>query len=270
MRRQRSKGVIFFEEKKLPGLRRIGRHSKSDKSGRLKYLLPKYLRESQILTLDTNFADPISSFEVVKETLNEFTSWNKTLRMYVLKSEYGALKSLYEVAREGGLITHNLILKELEDKRKLLGQETSSLECKLLNNLGIEACEEIGYVQDINNLYGNIVSKLRSKTQDFDSEIDLSETYARNVKRSARRMGLNFGYTIQNRVKSISTPDVALFDLSRRTQATILSADGDLCYLSALTRSKVPICDCIEDVRFNLDGSGERFQSIFGRFELMG
>lgn len=264
------RGKIFFEQpSNLPSLERIRKHNAGVNTGRLKYLLPDCLRHTPYLTLDTNFADPLNTLQVVSDLLNTTNSGNGTLRSYALKSMYGEIKTLETLASESVLVTQGLVLNELRRKQTLLGRKSQTLACDLVNFQGgvTGIGDELGYVQEINELYGRLIANLSRNRDRFTQFDQRSADFATTVFSKIREGELTpLEYRTKFRRKKISLADLALFDFSRRLNSTLLSTDGDMPYLSARIRIKIPICDCTEELRDDL--SQERVQVMFGRYVL--
>lgn len=258
-------GVIRFRESPLPELRRLAQASTLDEGGKLKYVLPSFLQTTPYLLLDTNFVDPLRIFDIVKRSLEVDSQNSSAIRNYSLRTSYGELKALSRVALDGQVMTHSSILKELEGKRRLLGRRKQSLECDLLNNLGMDGYEEIGYVQEIDNLFGKMISSIRKNSKEIAEQDYEAGNFARRMKQKVRSKKLLFEYISQRGTrKTVSHSDLSLFWLSTLlTPSTILSTDSDMEYLASLSKRPTLICDCVS---WQFDSN---LQGLFGRYRVV-
>ena len=245
---------------------------------RLKDILPFMARDS-VLVLDTNFASPLRSIDLIKILLEQNKSdLAKNVAKYLAHSSYGEMKTIFELAKKGRVISPPYIVREIRRRNEIID--------------AIVRKDRFGQKGYFNQYYRDPkdVELMRSYTKQLIGMSRTLHTYINRgnlrflsqinrAQEQAQLIAQGFNLPSKNRVgDKPSLEDIMVACLGINIQGTLCTEDRD-CYITvSFLRARSgrssfytpPICSSVQRIYLKDDNSNEMeyFPDRFGRFTL--
>ena len=248
------------------------------KGSRLKNILP-LISEDSVLVFDTNFACPLQSLDLIRFLLEQDGSSSaQEVAKYVAHSSYGEMKTIFELAKRGRVISPPYIAREVKKKIEIIDRvvKRDKFNQKCYFTKHYRNLEDVEFMRDrIKHLVGmsrTLLGYINKGSLKFSSQIDRAQEQAKLISK-------RFNLPPKNRVgDKPSLEDIMVACLGVNVRGTLCTEDRD-CYTAVeflrerSSRSSFyvpPICSSVQRILIEdkLSSETEYFPDRFGRFTL--